>query len=126
MSADVDVYIAAQPPRARAALRRLRQAIRAAAPEAEEVIAYRMPAFRSHGRRLVYFAAFKDHYSLFPASSTLLATMRKDVRPYQAAVGTLRFEYGAPLPVGLVRRIVRARLTENRAKAGGARPYSAR
>ncbi len=94
------------------ALEKLRQTIRAAAPEAEEVISYKMPAFRYRGR-LVYFAAFKDHYSLFPASSSLLPKMKDELKPYKTSVGTLQFAYDQPLPVALVRKIVKARVKEN-------------
>ena len=113
---DVDSYIADQPKKARVPLEKLRQTIRAVAPEAEEVISYQMPAFRYHGR-LVYFAAFKDHYSLFPASSTLLAKMKDELKSYKTAVGTLQFAYDKPLPVALVKKIVTVRMKENLANA---------
>jgi len=113
---DIDSYIASQPQNARVALEKLRQTIRAAAPKAEEVISYKMPAFRYRGR-LVYFAAFKDHYSLFPASSSLLSKMKNELKSYSTSVGTLQFPYGKPLPVALVKKIVKARVKENLAKA---------
>ncbi len=113
---DVDSYIAIQPEKARVALEKLRQTIRAVAPEAEEVISYKMPAFRYQGR-LVYFAAFKDHYSLFPASSSLIAKMKDDLKSYKTAAGTLQFSYGKPLPVALVKKIVKARIKENLRKS---------
>ncbi len=112
----IDSYIAIQPKKARVALEKLRQTIRAVAPEAEEVISYKMPAFRYHGR-LVYFAAFKDHYSLFPASSSLLGKMKDELKSYKTAVGTLQFEYDKPLPVALVKKIVKARMKENLGKS---------
>ncbi len=113
---DIDSYIAIQPKKARVALEKLRQTIRAAAPEAEEVISYKMPAFRYHGR-LVYFAAFKDHYSLFPANSSLIAQMKDELKSYKIAPGTIQFAYDKPLPVALVKKIVKARIKENLGKS---------
>jgi uncharacterized protein YdhG (YjbR/CyaY superfamily) len=100
----------------RKALQDLRTTIRAAAPEAVEVISYRMPAFRQNGA-LVFFAAFGDHCSFFPGS---VATQRKfaaELKPFAAGKGTVHFTPGHPLPAALVTRIVKARVAENAARA---------
>jgi uncharacterized protein YdhG (YjbR/CyaY superfamily) len=111
----VDEYLAAVPEAPRAALEKLRAAIKAAAPEATETISYQMPAFRLHGRFLVSYAAFKDHCSLFPASHAVTAAYAKELAPYLAGKGTIRFTVDRPLPAALVRKIVKARVEENAA-----------
>ena len=83
-----------------------------------ESIAYQMPALRSHGGQfLVSYAAFKNHYSLFPASDVVVATLGDALTPYLAGKGTIRFPASRPLPLDLVRRIVEIRVTENAAAA---------
>jgi uncharacterized protein YdhG (YjbR/CyaY superfamily) len=109
----VDAYLAALPDDRRAALERLRETIRAAAPEAVETISYDMPAFRAHGRILVYYAAFRDHFSLFPAGGAVLDALGPEVARFRSGKGTLRFAWDEPLPVALLTKIVQARLAEN-------------
>jgi uncharacterized protein YdhG (YjbR/CyaY superfamily) len=115
-AATVEQYLAALPETSRAALEEMRAAIRAAAPDATEGISYGMPAFRDRGRVLVYYAAFKGHYSLFPASVAVIEALGVELRPHVASKGTLRFRYGEPLPIALVTRIVELRLAENAAR----------
>lgn len=110
---DIVAYLAALTPEERAALQKLRRTIKAAAPAAEECISYRMPAFRLNGL-LVAYAAFTNHCSLFPCGST--KAFAKDLAGYQTSKGTIRFDPKAPLPVTLVRKIVKARLAENAAR----------
>jgi uncharacterized protein YdhG (YjbR/CyaY superfamily) len=113
-----DEYLASLPDDRRAAVEGLRQAISAAAPEATETIAYEMPAFRSHGGQfLVSFAAYKNHYSLFPASGAVVKKLGEALTPYLAGKGTIRFPANAPIPTALVTRIVEVRLEENAAHA---------
>jgi len=112
----VEDYLAALPVGSRAALEKLRKTIKAAAPGATEAISYQMPAFKDHGRVLVYYAAFKDHYSLFPASTAVMETLGDELKPYISGKATIRFEADKPLPTGLVKKIVRARLKENAAR----------
>ena len=107
--------MAALPEESRAALERLREMIKAAAPEATEAISYQMPAFKDHGRSLVAYAAFKDHCSLFPMSKAVIEARREELKPYLAGKGTLRFHADKPLPAELVRKLVKARLAENAA-----------
>ena len=94
-------------------MEKLRKTIKAAAPEATETISYQMPAFKDHGRILVYYAAFKDHYSLFAASGEAIDALGEELTPYVTGKGTIRFELDEPLPTALVKRIVEARLEEN-------------
>ena len=113
--ASIDEYIAAFPKDIRKVLREMRAAVRAAAPGAGEKISYGIPTFTLNGN-LVHFAAFADHVSFFPTSSGVRA-FRRELRPYGIGKGTIRFPLGAPLPLGLVRRIVRFRVAESLKKA---------
>jgi len=114
---NVEDYLAGLPDGPRAALEDLRKTIIAAAPEATEAISYRMPAFKLHGRILVYFAAFKDHCSLFPASTEVLHACEDELEPYVSGKGTIRFTTDEPLPSALVEKIVRMRIAEVAARA---------
>lgn len=111
-SRSVDDYLAAQPPATRAVLEELRRTIRAAAPEATESIAYDMPALRLGGRFVVSYAAFKRHYSLFPASAVVSAALGAELEPYLYGKATLRFPVARPVPLDLVKRVVEIRLAE--------------
>ena len=111
---EVDAYIAAAPKAAQAHLRELRRIVRAAAPQAEERISYRMPYYHFHGR-LVYFAAHTNHVGLYALGETYKA---EGLQRYAAAKGTLQFPYGEPLPSAQIERLVKKRVEENAAKAG--------
>ncbi|HSL34344.1 MAG TPA: DUF1801 domain-containing protein [Candidatus Limnocylindrales bacterium] len=114
----IDEYIATLPEERRGRIEQLRQAVKDAAPEATETIAYKMPAFRSHGDQfLVSFDAYKRHYSLFPASEAVVDALGDRIRPYLVGQGTIRFPADRPIPTGLVTEIVRIRLAENAAAA---------
>jgi uncharacterized protein YdhG (YjbR/CyaY superfamily) len=115
----VDEYMASLPDDRRVAMEDLRRTIRAAAPEATEVISYKMPAFKTHGRFLVSYDAYKRHYSLFPASDGVVSGLGAEIEPYLAGRGTIRFPADRPIPTDLVRRIIEIRLTENDAAARG-------
>jgi uncharacterized protein YdhG (YjbR/CyaY superfamily) len=110
----VDEYIAGQPEARRAELGALRRAVNAAAPMATETIAYQMPALRLDGRFLVSYAAFKAHYSLFPASQAVIDALGDALTPYLAGMGTIRFPASEPLPLDLIGRVVEARLVDLR------------
>jgi uncharacterized protein YdhG (YjbR/CyaY superfamily) len=112
--ANIDEYIAAAPLPVRPVLREIRRVIRLAAPEAEEVISYRMPAFKQHGI-LVYFAAFKNHIGLYPPVSGD-ARLRKALEPYAGPKGNLKFPLDRPIPYALIRRIVTLRLKQDHAR----------
>ncbi|MGZ4886556.1 MAG: iron chaperone [Candidatus Aminicenantales bacterium] len=114
-SQTIDEYIAACPKDVRILLKILRKAIRLSAPGAEETISYQMPAFRLHGI-LVYFAAFKNHIGFYPTSSAIEA-FKKELSPFETSKGTVRFPLDKPIPVALVKRIVRYRVKEVTKKA---------
>jgi uncharacterized protein YdhG (YjbR/CyaY superfamily) len=113
----VEDYLATLPEDRRARMEELRQTIRAAAPEATESIAYQMPALRSHGGQfLVSYAAYKNHYSLFPASGAVIEALGEEVTPYLAGKGTIRFRADEAFPLATVRKIVKVRVAENAAQ----------
>ncbi len=114
--ASVDDYLASLTDDQRVAVQTLRETIAAAAPMATETIAYQMPAFRSHGGQfLVSFAAYKKHYSLFPASGAVVEALGHELTPYLVGKGTIRFPADRPIPIDLVRRIIEVRVAENAA-----------
>jgi uncharacterized protein YdhG (YjbR/CyaY superfamily) len=118
-SATVDDYLATLPDDRRAAVEELRRTINAAAPDATETIAYDMPALRSHGGQfLVSYAAYKNHYSLFPASGAVVEALGEELTPYLAGKGTIRFPASRPIPTALVTKIVKIRVGENKERAG--------
>jgi uncharacterized protein YdhG (YjbR/CyaY superfamily) len=110
----IDEYITIFPPDVRAVLEKIRQTIRTSAPEAEEIISYRMPAFRFNGI-LLYFAAFKNHIGLYPPIRGD-AKLMKAVSPYAGEKGNLRFPLDQPIPYDLIERIARLRVKQNLAK----------
>jgi uncharacterized protein YdhG (YjbR/CyaY superfamily) len=109
----VEAYFAALPDDQRAALQKLRSTIRSAMPDATEHISYRMPAFTTGDRVVVWYAAFGDHYSLYPASAGVRSTLGGEVEPYLSGKGTIRFDYAKRLPTTLVKKIVKTRISEN-------------
>lgn len=110
----IDQYIAQFPADVQAVLRDIRETIQSEAPEAEEIISYRMPAFRLHGI-LLYFAAFKKHIGLYPPVSGDKA-IEKAIAPYAGPKGNLQFPLDAPIPLALIRRIAKLRVKQNKAK----------
>ena len=113
--ASVDAYIAGFPPEVRAVLRKMRATIRKAAPDAEEKISYMMPAIFLEGP-LVYYAAFKNHIGFFPTSTGVKA-FKSELAAYETSKGTVRFPLDKPLPLGLIARVVKFRVKENRSRA---------
>ena len=105
----VDEYIAAQPEAVRPKLERVRAAIRKAVPEAVEGIGYRMPGYKLHGKPMLYFAGFKDHYSVFAASGTFFAALKDELKGYELRKGTVHFPLSGPVPVKLITRIAKLR-----------------
>ena len=105
----VDEYIAAQPEAVRPKLEQVRTTIRKAVPEAVEGIGYRMPGYKLHGKPMLYFAGFKEHYSLFAASGTFFAALEDELRGYDRRKGTIHFPIAKPVPVKLISRIAKAR-----------------
>lgn len=108
----VDKYIASQPKAAQGALRQVRKAIRQAVPEAQETISYKMPLYKLEGNRVLFFAGWKQHYSLYPATKGVLAEFREALRPYEISKGTIRFPLSEPVPTRLIEQIARFRAKE--------------
>ena len=108
-------YLKAVPPAPRALLKKVRQTIKAAAPKATETISYGIPGYKHHGM-LVYFAAFKDHCSLFGVGTRLMEKHKKALARFKMSKGTIQFTVDHPIPLALVRTLVRARVAENEAR----------
>lgn len=108
----VDEYLSVAPAKARRLLQELRKTIRQAAPQAEEVISYGMPAFKWNGM-LVWYAAFKEHIGFYPKPSAIVA-FRQELKGYKTSKGAIQLPMDKPIPSGLVKKIVRFRLKENR------------
>jgi len=107
----VDDYIDAQPQPARSLLEKVRKTIKTAAPEAEEVISYSMPAFKQNGM-LVWYAGFKNHIGFYPRASGI-EKFKKELSVYKMAKGSVQFPIDEDLPLDLIRKIVTYRLKEN-------------
>jgi uncharacterized protein YdhG (YjbR/CyaY superfamily) len=108
----MDDYIAAQPEDMQRALSRVRATIAKAVPEAVETISYSMPAFKLHGRVLLYFAGWAEHYAIYPGSADALSELKAELAPYKVSKGTIRFECADAVPVALVKRIAAIRARE--------------
>jgi uncharacterized protein YdhG (YjbR/CyaY superfamily) len=105
----VDEYLRAQPEALRAKLQQVRAAIRRAVPEALEGIGYGMPGYKLKGKPLLYFAGFKEHYSLFAASGTFFTSLEQELKDYEQRKGTVHFPLNKPVPVKLISRIAKLR-----------------
>ena len=116
---EVDAYIAALAEDRRGPMTDLRETIRAAAPDAEEVITYKMPGFKARGSFLVSYDAFKQHYSLFPWNDEMVTELGDEIRPYVKGRGTLQFPAAKPLPLDLIRRIIEIRVRQSAPGAAG-------
>jgi uncharacterized protein YdhG (YjbR/CyaY superfamily) len=116
----VSDFLGRYPSKVRKLLEKIRTTIRRAAPEAQEVISYMMPAYKQNGI-LVYFSGFKDHISFFPTSSGI-KTFKKELGPHAVSKGTARFDLDEPIPYGLIGRIVKYRLKENLGKVKAGKP----
>ena len=119
----VDQYIATHPEAVQKVLQRVRSTIRKAVPSAEEAISYQIPTFKLHGTYVVYFAGWKQHYSLYPANERLVAAFRDDLARYEISKGTIRFPLTEPVPAKLIERIAKflAKEAAGRAKGTGRR-----
>jgi uncharacterized protein YdhG (YjbR/CyaY superfamily) len=113
----INEYLASVNSDHREALQKIRETIRAVAPNAEECISYGIPAFRLNGRSLVFFGAWANHCAFYPGSSTTLKKFRNELRNFQTSKGTLRFSPDKPVPVALVKKLLKARIAENNARA---------
>lgn len=115
--ATVDEYMGSQPEDVRSLLEHVRSTIREAIPSAEEVIAYNMPTFKQHGRAVLHFAGWKQHYSLYPATSRVVAALRSELAGYEIDQGTIRFPLSEPPPIELIRSIAQLRASEEQERA---------
>ena len=115
----IDEYIGGFPPKVQAILKKIRATVRSAAPNAQEVISYQMPAFKQGGI-LIYFAGFKAHIGVFPPVSGD-ARLEKAVARYAGPKGNLRFPLDEPIPYDLIRRIVALKVRQNEEKAAARR-----
>lgn len=115
----VDAYLAAQPAAVRAVLTKIRAAIRSALPAAEETISYAIPAYRNSERTVLYFAGWKQHVALYPASEALLNDFADELSGRVVSKGTIRFDLDAPVPIALIKKIAKRRAEEVAAKARG-------
>ena len=109
----VDEYIGSFPANIHAALTKIRTTVRKAVPKAEETISYSMPAFTHHGRQLVYYAGWKAHVSLYPASMTVMEEFADELVAYDVSKGTIKLPLDRPVPIALVRKIALFRAEEN-------------
>jgi uncharacterized protein YdhG (YjbR/CyaY superfamily) len=114
----IDEYLAALTADKRAALQKLRKTIKAIVPKAEECITYGLPAFRLEGRPLVAFGAAANHCAFYPMSASTVKMHMDDLKDYDTSKGTIRFQADNPLPVALVRKLVKARIAENEGRGG--------
>jgi uncharacterized protein YdhG (YjbR/CyaY superfamily) len=120
----VDEYIAAQPKAVQGLLEHVRSTIRKAVPGVEEVISYKIPTYKLHGGPVLYFAGWRRHYSLYPATDQVVAAFKDDLAPYEVDKGTIRFPLSEPVPVKLIERIAkfRAKQVAEREKGKAAAP----
>jgi uncharacterized protein YdhG (YjbR/CyaY superfamily) len=105
----VSEYIASKPRDLRAVLKLVRSAIRKAVPATREMIAYQIPLYKLNDVPVLYFAGWKEHYSLYPAGDTLVAAFKDELAPYKVSKGTIRFPLSEPVPVKLIERIAKFR-----------------
>ncbi|HYI21313.1 MAG TPA: DUF1801 domain-containing protein [Candidatus Limnocylindrales bacterium] len=116
-SQEVDDYMAGLPAQKQTRMRELRAWIKAAAPEAEEVITYKMPGFKLNGKFLVSYDAYKNHYSLFPASEGVEKALGTEIEPFVTGKGTISFTEEKPLTQAMVETIIKVRLKEVRGES---------
>jgi len=113
--ANIEEYFARVPDPARSALRKIREAIRSVVPvEATEIISYRIPAFK-HKKVLVWYGAFLDHCSLFPTAS-VIEEFKKELQGFSTSKGTIHFPNDKPVPTGLIKKLVKARVAQSEGK----------
>ncbi|HET8934177.1 MAG TPA: DUF1801 domain-containing protein [Polyangiales bacterium] len=123
--ASIDEYLDSQPEPLRGLLEHVRDAIRQGIPSAEEAIAYNMPTFRQHGRAVLHFAGWKEHYSLYPATRRVVSVLRSELAPYEIENGAIRFPLSEPPPLALITSIAQLRAAEEEERSSSERPRRA-
>jgi uncharacterized protein YdhG (YjbR/CyaY superfamily) len=113
----VDEYISTFPKDTQAVLQRVRGTIRTALPGADEVISYQIPGYKIRGERVIYFAGWKKHYSLYPVGDQIVKAFKNELAPYEVEKSTVRFPISKPVPVKLIERIAKRRAKEAAASA---------
>ena len=113
----VDEYIASRPEAVHGILERVRSTVRKALPAAREVISYQIPAYRLQSRVVLYFAAWKQHYSIYPATGRLIAEFKDELARYEVRNATIRFPLDQPVPAKLIARIAKFRAQEEAGRA---------
>lgn len=113
----VDDYIDAQPLSARGALEQVRNIIRKTLPGAEEIISYNIPGYKQYGERVIFFAGFKKHFSLYPVKADIVSALKNELARYEKSTGTVRFPLNEPVPKKLIARIVKLRAQQAAARA---------
>jgi uncharacterized protein YdhG (YjbR/CyaY superfamily) len=108
----VDQYLAAQPDEARAVLEQVRRVIQRALPKADEAISYQIPAYKIGGKAVIYFAGWKQHFSLYPATAGVVRKFKHELAEYEVRKGTIRFPLAEKVPVRLIQGIVQVRAQE--------------
>jgi len=110
---NVAAFIKASPQQTQTKLQQLRQIVRTTAPKAEEKISYKMPVYKYNGKWLVGFAGFQNHVSLFGMSGTFFENFKQELKAYQTSKGTIQFPLAKPLPVALIKKLIKARMKLN-------------
>ena len=113
----VRAYLDALPPRARRRMQEIRRIIGTVAPDAIEHFSYRIPGFRLDGRAFIYYAAFREHTSLYPMGAKIRSANAASLKGYKMSTGTIQFPLDRPLPVALMKRLIKARVAEVRARS---------
>lgn len=112
----IRAYLTAQPAKARAVLKQIRDVIKAVAPDAVDSFSYRIPGVKLDGKALVWYAGFTHHVSLYPIGEKIRGQYSVELQGYETSKGTVRFPLDKPLPIPLVKRLVKARMEEVRTK----------
>jgi uncharacterized protein YdhG (YjbR/CyaY superfamily) len=115
--ASVEDYLAAQPDDVARVLKIVRSTIRKAIPKAEESVTYKIPTYKLDGVAVIFFAAWKKHWSLYPATTLVTTTCKRGLAPYEVQKGTIKFPYDAKPPATLIAKIAKLRASEVSAKA---------
>jgi uncharacterized protein YdhG (YjbR/CyaY superfamily) len=108
----IDEYIQTFPKDVQKILEQIRQSIKDVVPDVEETISYQIPTFKLYGKYLVYFAGWKNHISLYPVTDTIKEKIKKEIASYKTSKGTLQFPLDKPMPLSLIKKIVKYKIKE--------------